>query len=89
MKIVGAIFEEMKIFFLCEVLLILRVDRKRKQLAKDICRGTLDIECERNSPVGLGAMSGDGQNIKNHFSSFRDFFREKPIVSCCWASNIL
>ena len=33
MKIVGAIFEKMKIknFFLCELPLILRVDRKRKK----------------------------------------------------------
>ena len=29
-KIVGAIFEEMKIFFSCELPLILRVDRKQK-----------------------------------------------------------
>ena len=30
-KIVGAIFEKMKIFFLCELPLVLRVDRKRKK----------------------------------------------------------
>ena len=45
MKIVGAILEKMKIknFFLCELPLILGVDRKRKKLAKDICRGTLGV----------------------------------------------
>ena len=75
MKIVGAIFEKMKILiFLCELPLILGVDRKRKKLAKDICRGTLGIECERVRPVGLGATLGDGGlKIKNNFSSFRDF----------------
>ena len=54
MKIVGAIFEKIKIlhFFLCELPLILRVGRKRKKWAKDICKGTLDIECERDWPVG-------------------------------------
>ena len=77
MKIVGAIFEKMKIknFFLCELPLILRVDRKRKKWAKDICRGTLGIECERDRPVALGATLGDGLKIKN-FSSFRDFSEE-------------
>ena len=47
---------------------------KTKKWAKDICRGTLDIECERDWPVGLGAMLGDGQKIKNYFCSVRDFF---------------
>ena len=46
---------------------------KTKKRARDICKGTLDIECERDWPVGLGAMLGDEQRIKNHFSSFRDF----------------
>ena len=47
---------------------------KTKKWAKDICKRTLDIKCERNWSVGLGAMLGDGQKIKNYFSSFRDFF---------------
>ena len=74
MKIVGAIFEKMKIlnFFLCEVPLILRVDRKRKKRARDICKGTLDIEFELDWSFGLGATLGDGQTIKNYFSSFKD-----------------
>ena len=29
--------------------------------ARDICKGTLDIECERDWPVGLTATLGDGQ----------------------------
>ena len=63
--IVGAIFEKMKIFnfFLCELPLILGVDRKRKKWAEDICRGTLGIECEPDRPVGLGATLGDGLKI--------------------------
>ena len=50
MKIVGAIFEKMQIlnFFLCELPLILRVDRKLKQRARDICKGTPDIEFQRD-----------------------------------------
>ena len=31
-------------------------------------QGTLDIECERDRPVGLGATIGEGQKIKNDFS---------------------
>ena len=36
----------------------LRVDRKTRKWARDICKGTLDIECERDWPVSLGAMLG-------------------------------
>ena len=46
---------------------------KTKWWPRDICKGTLDIECERDRPIGLGAMLGDGQKIKNYFSSLRDF----------------
>ena len=62
MKIVGANFEKMKIlnFFLCELPLILRVNRKWKTQAGDNCEGTLDVECERDWSVGLGATLGDG-----------------------------
>ena len=75
---------------LCELPLILREDRKQENRARDICKETLDIEFERDWSVGLGATLGEGQKIKNYFSSFRDFFfREKPIVSYCWASNVL
>ena len=31
-----------------------------------------NIECERDWLVGLGATLGDGQKIKNYFSSFGD-----------------
>ena len=49
-KIVTAIFEKMDIlkFFLCEVPLILRVARKRKKQAGDICKGTPDIKIEQD-----------------------------------------
>ena len=47
-------------FFLCELSLILRVDRKRKKQAGDICKGTLDIEWERDWSVSLCATLGDG-----------------------------
>ena len=50
--------------------------RSKKKTARDICSGALDIEYERDWSVGLGATLGDGQEIKNYFSSFRDFFGE-------------
>ena len=47
---------------------------KTKKRARDICKGTLDVEFGRDWSVGLGATLGDGQKIKNwYFSSFRDF----------------
>ena len=48
MKIIGAIFEKMKIlnFFLCELPKMLRVDQKQKKRARNICKGTLDFEFE-------------------------------------------
>ena len=62
---------------------------KTKKKARDICKRILDIECERDWSVGLGATLGDdGEKFKNYFSSF-GIFREKPIISYCWASNIL
>ena len=75
MKIVGTIFEKMKIliFFLCELTSIFKSRSKTKERAGDICKGTLDIEYERDWSVGLGATLGEGQKIKNYFSSFRDF----------------
>ena len=69
--------------------LILGVARKRKKQAEDIYKGTPDIEFEQDWSVGLGAILADGQKIKNYLSSFRDFFREKPIVSYCRTSNVL
>ena len=46
---------------------------KTKELAGDICKGTLDIECERDWSLSLSATLGNGQEIKNYFSSFKDF----------------
>ena len=46
---------------------------KSKKRARDISKGTLDIEFERDWSVGLGAMLGNGHKIKNYFSSFKDF----------------
>ena len=66
MKIVGAIFEKMKIFFLCELPLILRVDRKREKRARDICKRTIDIEFERDRSIGLDSMIGDGRQTHTH-----------------------
>ena len=53
-------FWENEFFFFCELPLILRVDRKQKTRAGNICKGTLDIELERDWSVGLGATLGDG-----------------------------
>ena len=70
--------------------LILRVDRKQKKMAGNICNWTQDIEFEQDRSVGLGATLRHRQKIKNYFSCFSDFFfREKPLLSYCWASNVL
>ena len=61
MKIVRAIFEKLNFFFLCELPFILRVDRKVKTRVRDICERTLDIDFERDRPIGLGSTFGDGQ----------------------------
>ena len=73
MKIVSAIFEEILNFFLMWTTLNFGGRSKKKKWAKNICRGTLDIECEWEWSVGLGATLGDGQKIRNYFSSFREF----------------
>ena len=74
-KIVGAIYEKIEIlnFFLCELPLILGVAQKLKQQAKDIYKGTPDIEFEQDGSGGLGAILAGGQKMKNYLSSFRDF----------------
>ena len=61
-----------------------------KKQVGDIFKGTPDIEFEQDWSVGLVAILADGQKIKNYLSNLRDFFsRGKPIVSYCWASNVL
>ena len=79
MKIVVAIFEKMKIlnFFLMWTTLNFEGRSKTKKRAGDIYKGTLDIEFERDWSVSLGATLGEGQKIKNYFSSFKDFFGKK------------
>ena len=63
--------------------------KTKKKTATDICKGTLDIEFERDWLFSLGATLRDRQKIKKYFSSFKNFFREKPMVSYYWASNVL
>ena len=62
MKIVVAIFEKIKIlnFFLMWTTLNFEGRSKTRKWAKDICKGTIDIECERGWPVGLGATLRNG-----------------------------
>ena len=74
MKIVGTIFEKMKnlIFFLIWATLNFEGRSKTKNQAGDIFKGILDIECERDCSVSLGATLDDGRKIKNYFSCFRD-----------------
>ena len=57
----------LKFFFLCELPLILRVIRKGKEKAQDICKGTPDIEFEQYWSVGLGAILANGKKIKKLF----------------------
>ena len=69
MKIFGAIFGKMKILnsFLMWNTLNFEGRSKTKKRARDICKGTPDIECERDWPVGLGATLVDGKKIKKLF----------------------
>ena len=60
-------------FFLMWTTLYFEGRSKTKNLAWDICKGTLDIEYERDWPVVLSATLDDGQKINNFVSSFRDF----------------
>ena len=74
MEIVGAIFGEIKVLNSFHIWTTLNFEgrSKTKNRARDICKGTVYIECERDS-AGLSATLGDGQKIKNYFSSFSDF----------------
>ena len=65
-KIVGAIFEKIKIFifFSCELPLILGVEGKLK-------KRTLNIEFERDWSIGLGSTIGDGRTDRQtHTQTF-------------------
>ena len=46
---------------------------KKKRETGNICKGTPDVGFEQDSSVGLGAVLAAWQEIKNYFSSFRDF----------------
>ena len=75
MKIVRATFWKMKflIFFLYELPLILRVDRKRKNGLQIFAGGILDIDFERDWPIGLGATLGAYIKLKSIFVATRIF----------------
>ena len=64
-KIVGAIFEKIKIkfFFLCELPLILGLGWKLKKGVRDICEGTLDFEFERDWWVYFGPALWEGKKF--------------------------
>ena len=65
--------ENFKFFFLMWTTLNFDGRSKMKQRARDICKGTLDIEFERDWSFSLGTALGDGQKITNYFSSLTDF----------------
>ena len=71
-----------------KVPLILRVGRKWKGRAGDNYKSILNIEFEQDCSFILGATLGDRYKIKKYYSSYKDFFREKPIVPYCWGSNV-
>ena len=50
-----------------------RSKKKEKKKARDIYKGTLDIEFERDWSVDLDATLGDEQKIMNYFPCFRHF----------------
>ena len=64
-----------------KVLLILRVGRKWKGRAGDNCKSALNIEFESDWSFTLGGTLGERKKIKKYYSSYKDFFREKPIVA--------
>ena len=75
MKIVGAIFEKMKIFyFFMRTSLNFEGGSKTKKRAGDICKGTLDTEFEQDWSVGLGATFSDRQT-DTHMFFLKHFFR--------------
>ena len=74
MKIIGAIFEKMKILiFFSELLLILGVGGKLKKKAREIYKRTLDIEFKRDRSIGLGSTIGDRQTDRQT-DTHRHFF---------------
>ena len=76
------------IFFLCELLLILRVDKKKR--ARHICKGTLDIEFERDWPVGLGGTLGDVtyRKLKKNIILVTRIFSGKADSAILLGSNV-
>ena len=44
----------------------LNFEGRSKRRARDICKWTLDIECQRDWPIGLGATLGGGPKIKRN-----------------------
>ena len=92
MKIIGAIFEKMKILnFFMWTTLNFEGRSKTKKWAKDICRGTLGIECKRDRSVGLGTTLGDdGLKIKNFLAfnvqcpNLREIYFYKQWISDDW-----
>ena len=64
----------------CELPLTLRVGRKLKGWARDYCKSALNIEFEQDWSVSLGATLRDRLKTKKYYSSYMDFFWEKPIV---------
>ena len=66
-----------KIFFLCELPLILWVGGKLKKTAGDIYKRTLYIEFERDPSIGLGSTTDDGQSDRQtdtHTHTHTHFF---------------
>ena len=62
--------------------------KMKRKLAGDIWKGILDIECERDWSVGLGATLGDGyKNI--YIFLFTRIFPGKADRPYSWGSNIL
>ena len=55
MKIIGAILGKWK-FFLMWTTLNFEGRSKTKKRVRDICKGTLDVECEQDWSVSLGAI---------------------------------
>ena len=83
MKFGGAIFWENKnfTFFLMWTTLNFEGRSKmKKKRARDICKGTLDIEFERDWWVGLGATLGVVKTFFEKIEIFIYFLYELPLI---------
>ena len=69
----------------------MRVDRKRKKPARNICKRTLDKGLERDRSVGLSAMllRRSHRKFKKNMLLVSGIFSGKINSAMLWVSNVL